>query len=234
MKRNDRKTSSDDNAVNHLRSQQAEPIPPGEYKQRYLAARATVKERDEKLQRVSAALVTTQEQFAVVQQQYEVVQNEIVVWQGKVQENEQLYRAEQARYQETLGLYNQERDRANSLLAQYEAADAERAQYLVLYEDTLAELEFEKRSKAGIKGWETRRKRENERLKQEIAELAILLRDSLDRKEEAIANLETMASRMDRIQNLVNSVESGTKEGQANLLEKLRRIWVSIKEILAE
>lgn len=231
MKRNDRKTSSDDNAVNHLRSQQAEPIPPGEYKQRYLAARATVKERDEKLQRVSAALVTTQEQFAVVQQQYEVVQNEIVVWQGKVQENEQLYRAEQARYQETLGLYNQERDRANSLLAQYEAADAERAQYLVLYEDTLAELKFEKRPP---KDWETRRKRENERLKQEIAELAILLRDSLDRKEEAIANLETMASRMDRIQNLVNSVESGTEEGQANLLEKLRRIWVSIKEILAE
>lgn len=227
MKRSDRKTSSDDHALEHVRSRTEEPVSPSEYKQRYLAAKATIKERDEKIQQVSTALATTREQV-------EVVQNEIVVWQGKAQEAEQLYRAEQERYQATLVLYNQEQERAKGLLLQYETVDQERAKYLSLYEDTLAQLKFEKRSKAGIKGWETRRKRENERLKQEIAELAVILRDSLERKEEAISNLESMANRMDRIQSLVNSVDDSSEENPANFLEKLRRIWLTVREILAE
>ena len=132
-------------------------------------------------------------------------------------------------------------------MAQYDEVDTERSKYLKLYEDALSlyestlselkvkrsELKVERRSKSAIKGWETRRKKENEQIKEQIAQLAILLRDSLERKEEAIINLEMMANRMDRIQMLIGSIDKPI-EGQVNLLVKFRRIWASIKEILAE
>jgi hypothetical protein len=61
-----------------------------------------------------------------------------------------------------------------------------------------------------------------------------LLRDSLERKEEAINHLEEFASRMDRIQHLVDSVEQDSTNNPVGLLQKFQRIWQAIREILAE
>jgi hypothetical protein len=105
---------------------------------------------------------------------------------------------------------------------------------VALYTEAQAELKQERRSKAGIKSWETRRKRENERLKQEIGEMTLLLRDSLERKDAAINNLEALADRMDRIQHLVDSVEGETTNNPVGLVQKMNRIWRAIKDILAE
>ncbi|BAZ70244.1 hypothetical protein NIES4106_50350 [Fischerella sp. NIES-4106] len=84
------------------------------------------------------------------------------------------------------------------------------------------------------KGWETRRKAENERLKREIAQMVVLLRESLVSKDEAINNLYVVAERMDRIQSLVDSVEDETISNTVGLIQKFRRIWLAIKEILSE
>lgn len=104
----------------------------------------------------------------------------------------------------------------------------------MLYKQIEQELKIERRSKAGIKGWETRRKRENERLKQEIGEMAIVLRESLTRKDQAIKSLEDVAARMDRIQRLVDSVDDEAANNPVGMLQKFQRIWVTVREILAE
>ena len=119
-------------------------------------------------------------------------------------------------------------------LRTYETAETERQHYLTLYNQAQDELKFERRSKAGIKGWEARRKRENDRLKQEIAEMTVLLRDSMNREEGALTNLEAIATRMDRIQSLVNSVDEEPGDNAISFLQKLQRIWQAVKEILAE
>lgn len=119
-------------------------------------------------------------------------------------------------------------------MVQFETIQAERDQYITLYNEAQSQLKFERHSKAGIKGWETRRKRENERLKQEIGEMTVLLRDSIARKDAAIGNLEELANRMDRIQNLVDSVEATSTDTPIGLLQKFKRIWQAIQDILAE
>ncbi len=106
--------------------------------------------------------------------------------------------------------------------------------YLGLYNETKAELKHERRSKASIKGWETRRKAENERLKREIAQMVVLLRQSLESKDEAVNSLYVVAERMDRIQSLVDSVEEETTNNPMGLVQKFKRIWLAIKDILSE
>ncbi|MGM3306683.1 hypothetical protein ACSQ6I_12020 [Anabaena sp. WFMT] len=106
--------------------------------------------------------------------------------------------------------------------------------YLTLYNETKAELKFERRSKASIKGWETRRKAENERLKREIGNMVVLLRESLASKDEAVNNLYIVAERMDRIQSLVDSVDEETTSNPIGFVQKFRRIWLAIKDILSE
>jgi hypothetical protein len=145
-----------------------------------------------------------------------------------------LYNDEQQKYQQTLCLYNEEKARATEWLAKYEEANAQREQYLTLYNDAKEQLKYERRSKASIKGWETRRKRDNERLKWEIGEMTLLLRESLARKDEAVNNLYVVAERMDRIQQLVDSVEEESANTPISLLQKLKHIWLAIKEILGE
>lgn len=103
---------------------------------------------------------------------------------------------------------------------------------MTLYGEVQTQLKYERRSKAGIRGWETRRKNENERLKQEIAEMVILLRESLTRKDEAVSNLYGLADRIDKIQKIVDFVDEGITP--VDRIQKLRRIWVVLKDILGE
>ncbi len=152
----------------------------------------------------------------------------------RVTQNYQFYVDEQKSHQQTLCLYNEEKTRATELLTKYEAANSEREMYLTLYNESKAELKHERRSKAGIKGWETRRKAENERLKREIAQMVVLLRESLESKDEAVNSLYVVAERMDRIQSLVDSVEEETTNNPMGLVQKFKRIWLAIKDILSE
>ncbi|RCJ24038.1 hypothetical protein A6770_28745 [Nostoc minutum NIES-26] len=151
-----------------------------------------------------------------------------------VARNYQLYVDEQQNHQQTLCLYNEEKARASELLTKYEEANSQKERYLALYNETKAELKYERRSKASIKGWETRRKAENERLKREIADMVVLLRESMTSKDEAVNNLYVVAERLDRIQSLVDSVEEETTNNPVGLVQKFKRIWLAIKEILSE
>jgi HSP90 family molecular chaperone len=169
-----------------------------------------------------------------LQQQLQTSQLAVDEWEQRATQNNQLYLSEQQRYQQTLCLYNEEKAKTVELIAKYQEADARRTQYLTLYNEAQELLKRERRSKAGIKGWETRRKIENERLKQEIAEMVVLLRESLASKDEAVNNLYALAERMDRIQQLVDSVEVESTGNPVGLLQKLKRIWLAIKDILSE
>ncbi len=167
-------------------------------------------------------------------QQVEKTQQLYLEEQQRHQSTLVLYREVQSKAESYLALYNEEKTRSSDLLVKYEQALADSQNYLTLYNEAQSQLKFERRSKAGIKSWETRRKRENERLKQEIGEMTLLLRDSLARKDEAINNLEALAERMDRIQSLVDSVEGESTNNPVNFLQKISRIWQAIKDILAE
>ncbi|HAN46517.1 MAG TPA: hypothetical protein DCQ32_08200 [Cyanobacteria bacterium UBA8156] len=123
---------------------------------------------------------------------------------------------------------------------QYQEAIAGQQQFRTLYQQSQQELQqvrdelkFERRSKASIKGWETRRKAENDKLKKEIADMVQVLQQSMVREGEAVATLQTIAGRMDRIQNLVNGLDSEATSPK-NLLEKFQKIWQAIQEILRE
>ncbi|TWH40028.1 hypothetical protein [Dulcicalothrix desertica] len=164
-------------------------------------------------------------------QTYQVKVNDL---EESAAKNYQKYLNEQKNYQEALASYNEEKARASELLAKYEEVSSERDNYLTLYNEAQTQLKFERRSKASIKGWETRRKAENEKLKREIAEMVVLLRDSLVSKDEAINNLYVVAERMDKIQSLVDSVEEDTTNNPVGLVQKFQRIWFAIKEILSE
>jgi DNA repair exonuclease SbcCD ATPase subunit len=230
MRRADRRDSNDDNAVNYPRSRQKEPASIHDLKQSLMTARANWNEWEQKAKEYQEAA----SQLTQVQQQIQTYQVEVNELNERVAQNYQLYLDEQQNYQQTLCLYNEEKARATELLAKYEAASSERDNYLTLYNEAQAQLKYERRSKAGIKGWETRRKAENERLKREIAEMVVLLRESLVSKDEAINNLYVVAERMDRIQSLVDSVEEETTSNPVGLIQKFRRIWLAIKEILSE
>ncbi|WP_334788860.1 hypothetical protein [Nostoc sp.] len=173
-------------------------------------------------------------QLTQVQQDIQTYQVEVNELKERVAHNYQIYLDEQKNYQQALHRYNEEKARATELLAQYEEIKSERDNYLTLYNEAQTQLKFERRSKAGIKGWETRRKAENERLKQEIAEMVVLLRESLVSKDDAINNLYVVAKRMDRIQSLVDSVEEEATGNPVGLVQKFKRIWLAIKEILSE
>lgn len=241
MKRADRQDSSHDNSINNPQSKRIEPVSPHELKIRLMTIQA---QRDEWKQLAQQ----TEEQAKQNHQLYLEEQQRVQQIEVKVQQNYQLYLEEQQNYQSTLvryekaqsemqsylTLYNEEKARSSDLLIKYEQVKVESQNYLALYNEAQAQLKLERKSKAGIKGWETRRKRENERLKQEIGEMAVLLRDSLARKDEAIDNLEVLAERMDRLQFLVNSVEGESTTNPVNFLQKVARIWQAIKDILAE
>lgn len=230
MRRADRRDSNYDNAVNHPRSRQKEPTSVHELKQLLMTARANWNEWEQKAKEYQEAA----SQLTQVQQEIQAYQVEVNELNERVAQNYQLYLDEQQNYQQTLCLYNEEKARATELLAKYEVASSERDNYLTLYNEAQAQLKYERRSKASIKGWETRRKAENERLKREIAEMVVLLRESLASKDEAINNLYVVAERMDRIQSLIDSVEEETTSNSVGLIQKFRRIWLAIKEILSE
>lgn len=181
------------------------------------------------------------EEKAKISQLVHVHQREIQTCQLKanelkeqVNQNYRFYIDEQQSHQQTLCLYNEEKARATELLTKYDAVNSEREMYLTLYNEAKAELKHERRSKASIKGWETRRKAENEKLKREIAQMVVLLRDSLASKDEAVNSLYLVAERMDRIQSLVDSVEEETTNNPMGLVQKFKRIWLAIKDILSE
>lgn len=234
MRRADRRDDSYDNALHHPAARQPEQLSYHEVRTRWLTTRT---ERDELRQRSEA-----------LEQQAQQSQTLYLAEQQKYQSALTLYQEEQQRYQSTLTLYqeahtqaqsyltlyNQEQTRALDLTAKYQQAETERQHYLTLYNQALDDLKFERRSKAGIKGWETRRKRENDRLKQEIGEMTVLLRNSMNREEDALTNLDAIATRMDRIQSLINSVDEDPGENAIGFLQKLQRIWQAVKEILAE
>ncbi|WP_375513118.1 hypothetical protein [uncultured Nostoc sp.] len=170
----------------------------------------------------------------VHQQEIQTCQLEANELKERVTQNYQFYVDEQQSHQQILYLYNEEKARVTKLLTKYESVKSEREMYLGLYNEAKAELKHERRSKAGIKGWETRRKAENERLKREIAQMVVLLRESLESKDEAVNSLYVVAERMDRIQSLVDSVEEETTNNPMGLVQKFKRIWLAIKDILSE
>lgn len=261
MRRADRKTDSNDNAINHPQSRRAEPSSAHELKQSLLTARsqrdewqeiAKAKEEEfeqthrlylEEQQRSQTSLTLYQEvhqKYQTTLTQYEQVQTQARSYLLQYEEAQTQaksyftqYQEAQTQFESYLALYESEKTKTNQLSIQFEEVQAERDRYLTLYQESQSELKFERRSKGAIKGWETRRKRENDRLKQEISEMTVLLRDSLERKDEAINSLYVVAERMDRIQQLVNSVDSDTPT-PVGMLQKFQRIWQAVKEILAE
>ncbi|MGI0485043.1 hypothetical protein ACN4EK_06375 [Pantanalinema rosaneae CENA516] len=220
MRRADRRDDSFDNSIRNLRSQQSEPASYHELRSSVMTLRAQKTELQQRVQDTEQQVEQTHQLYLEEQQKY---QSTLV-----------LYQEAQVQTQSYLTLYTEEKHKNSELQIKYEQAQAETQHYLTLYQDTQTQLKLERRSKAGIKGWETRRKRENERLKQEIGEMTVLLRDSLTRKDEAINNLELLAERMDRIQSLVDSVEGEPTNNPVNFLQKISRIWQAIKDILTE
>ena len=146
-----------------------------------------------------------------------------------------LYQEAQIQSQSYLTRYEEEKMKGDELTIKFEEIEGSRDRYLTLYNESQLQLKTERKSKAGIKGWETRRKKENEKLKREISEMAIILRDSMERKDEAINSLYAVAERMDRIQQMVDLVEDDTTAtNPIGMMKKLQRMWQAIKEVLAE
>lgn len=233
-KRADRRSSSDDNEAKYPHSRQPELTPPSEQKLLIQTLRAQRNEAWAERDDARKSHQETATQLVHVQQELQTSQFKINEWKERATENHHLYLSVQDNYQQMLSLYDSEKARSAGLLAKYEEADAQRTQYLTLYNEAQELLRFERNSKAGIKGWETRRKRENERLKREIGEMVALLQESIARKDEAVNNLYDLAERMDKIQRLVESVEEDATNTPVGILQKFRRIWIAIKEILAE
>ncbi|MBD2101622.1 hypothetical protein [Leptolyngbya sp. FACHB-261] len=248
MRRSDRHDDSHDNSVNNPQSRRLEPTSPQESKQLLMTLRAQKNELQEKIKETEQKAEQNHQLYLQEQEQSQTTLTLYQEEQQRYQSTLTLYQEEQQRYQSTLTLYQEAQTQAQSYLTLYdqekvyrsellvklETTQTERDQYFNLYNESQTQLKFERRSKAGIKGWETRRKRENERLKQEIGEMTVLLRDSISRRDVAINNLEELANRMDRIQNLVDSVEGSTADSPIGLVQKFKRIWQAIQDILAE
>lgn len=241
MRRSDRKDSSDDNASKNLHVPQHEPTSNEELKQRLTQANSkrikTETERDRiqsELEERNQSLEKKSSELVHVQQAFQAAKQDVETWQEKSHQNHQLYFVEQQNHQQTLGRYEQEKAKSTEWIAKYEAVEAQRDKYITLYDEAQTQLKYERRSKAGIKGWETRRKQENQRLKQEIGELAALVRESLSREDKALESLSLFADRMDKIQTLVNSVEGESPDNPLGLLQKIKLILRSIRDIMSE
>ncbi|WP_216351196.1 hypothetical protein [Leptolyngbya sp. 'hensonii'] len=251
MRRADRKDSNDDNANRNPRSRQQEPASSHELKQLLMTARSQrdeARSKSEEWEKVAKANEAAASQLVHVQQELQIIRTEVHQWQGQAEANHQLfqveqeqhhqvlswYQAEQEKTQSYIALYTEEKTRADDLLVQFQQAQTQTQHYMTLYQEAQTQLTVERRSKAGIKGWETRRKRENERLKQEILQMTILVRESLAKRDETESTLYEMADRMDRIQSLVNSVEEESTSSPIGLLQKFKRIWQAVKEILED
>jgi hypothetical protein len=262
MRRADRHNDSYDNSISNPRSRQSEPTSSHELKSLLVTARVQrdefqqrAKETEQQAEQNYQLYLEEQQQrqtaLTLYQSEKQKYQTTLTLYQEEQQQRQTtfvLFQEAQQKYQSTLTLYQeaetqshsyltlytQEQARSGELLVKFETAQAERQHYFTLYDEAQAQLKLERRSKAGIKGWETRRKRENERLKQEIGEMTVLLRDSLTRKDQAITNLEDLAARMDRIQSLVDSVEQESTNNPVNFLQKIARMWQAMKDILAE
>ena len=258
MRRADRRDKSDDNSTRYLRSQQQEPESPKALKQRLLTVQSLRQEAETERDTLKQMMVEVEQRaeqthhlyleeqqkreqtLVLYENEQKRYQSALVLHQEEKQALEvdltryqQKYQDAEAQYQSYFDLYKQETARTSALQLSLEETQSDRDRYITLYDEAQADLKFERRSKAGIKGWETRRKKENQRLKQEIGEMTLLLRDSIERRDVAIGNLEALADRMDRIQNLVDFTEDGPNT-PLSLLEKFRRIVQSVREILAE
>lgn len=234
MRRADRRTSSDDNSVQHPPAKRPEPVSSKELKQLLINARS---QRDEAKDQVIEKARLLEESQRAYQEQQEKLQSTIVLYEEqeqKLQSTIVLFQESQEQASSYLALYTEEKARSSELEVKYNEVQQESQNYLALYKQIEQELKVERRSKAGIKGWETRRKRENERLKQEIGEMAIVLRESLTKKDQAIQSLENVAARMDRIQRLVDSVDDEAANNPVGMLQKFQRVWAAVREIMAE
>jgi biopolymer transport protein ExbD len=234
MKRSDRRDGSYDNSVNNPQSHKPEPLSPKEAQQLLVTLRAQKNELTQKVQEAEQQTTQTLQLYSEEQQRYQTTLTLYQEEQQKYTSTITLYQETKAQAESYFSLYDQEKARTSELLIQFETIQTERDHYITLYNEAQSELKFERHSKASIKGWETRRKRENERLKQEIGEMTLIVRDSLARKDAAISNLEELANRMDRIQNLVDSVESSPTDNPLGLVQKFKRIWQAVQDILAE
>lgn len=224
MRRADRRDENYDNSVNNPQSKQKEPTSPKEFEQIVRNLRFDCHDLRDRVKEEQQRTLEVQQQYNSAIVLYEQEKSQLLVKVEEVKEQRQQY----------FSLYEQANQEREQYITLYQQTQQERDNYLTLYNQAIADLKFERRSKAGIKGWETRRKRENERLKQEIAEMTVILRDSLERKEEAVESLYTLANRMDRIQRLVDSVEDTSNSNPLSMIEKLKRAWQAVKEILAE
>lgn len=234
MKRADRRDDSYDNGVKYPQSRQAEPTSAYELKQLLTNLRIDRNELQDKVKTEQKRAEENQTLYLETQQKYD---SAIVLYeQEKTKSGELLVQFQEVEIQrqQYFSLYQQEQAEREHYVVLYQQVQQERDNYVTLYNQAISDLKFERRSKAGIKGWETRRKRENERLKQEIAEMTLILKESLERKEEAVESLYTLANRMDRIQRLVDSVEDTPSNNPLTMIEKLKRAWQAVKEILAE
>ena len=248
MKRADRKTSDDDNAANNPAGPKREPIPYEDLKKIIATVRS---QRDEAKKEIEEKT-----------EQAEEIRRDYLEEQNKYQSTLTLYQTAETQYKSTLALYveeqkkvhlissklqevntqaqsyltmyDSEKVRGDELVIQLNEVQGHRDRYLTLYNESQSELKTERRSKAGVKGWETRRKKENQKLKQEISEMAMVLRDSMERKEEAINSLYSVAERMDRIQRMVDLVDDDPATNPIGMVQKLQRMWQAVKEILAE
>jgi hypothetical protein len=136
---------------------------------------------------------------------------------------------EQQEFQNTLFLYNEEKSKATEFLTKYIEADAQQVKYFALYSESQLQLKEARKTIAGLRGWSTRRKKENDNLKQKISEMVVQLRDSYIREDEAIQNLYGLAERMDKIQKILDPVNE-----EYVSVEQLTRISILLKVILDE
>jgi hypothetical protein len=134
---------------------------------------------------------------------------------------------EQQEFQNTLFLYNEEKSKSTEFFAKYIEADAQQIKYFDLYSESQLQLKEARKTIAGLRGWSTRRKKENENLKQEISGMVVQLRESYTREDEAIKNLYGLADRMDKIQKILDPVNEADVS-----VEQLARISVLLKVIL--
>lgn len=209
MKRGDCRDANHNNAVNNPCLRQKEP--------------ASSHKLELSLMTVPSNLEETASQLVHVQQEIQTYQIEANKLKKCIAQNYRFYIGEQENSKNMLYLYTKD-----------ELVNSEREMYLNLYNKANAELNHKQHSKTSIKGWQTRRKVENEQLKWEIAQMVVLLRESLDSKDETVNSLYVVAERMDRIQSLVDSVEEETTNNPMGLVQKFKRIWLVIKDIVFE
>ncbi|MEM9537593.1 MAG: hypothetical protein AAGA40_18195 [Cyanobacteria bacterium P01_E01_bin.45] len=198
------------------------------------SSKVNVEEWEARVADLQAQSDRTTQLLQAAQHDLENTQADVKTFQLRYDETLGLYQQEQATAQQYLEQYEQEQARAKQLQTKYAAAESEREQLATLNLDLQKDLKKERRSKAGIKGWETRRKRENAKLKQEISEMANILQKAMAEKDTAIGELYDVANRMDRIQRLVDSVDEETSSSPMGLLQKFKLVWEAIQDIFSE